>query len=1020
MNWKLSAMLVAMGLLLVASPALADYPDDCLGLNEASATGCDFATTFEGCCDDAGRVVWCEEGNTFCIDCAGLENPECGWQGEFHDCGTDGSADPSGVNPLECIACDPACEPGFKCEGGECVVCVPDCEGMACGSDGCGGSCGECADGQTCSGGVCMVAGCEALGTQGCGGCPCEACVCEMDSFCCESAWDGICADECINDCGGCLPLENCGNDVCDLEEGENCSNCAEDCACEDPTVCFQSDCCTPMCDGVECGDDGCGGSCGDCDAGEFCLEGGVCGPNDGCVITGEPTCGGCACEACVCEMDPYCCETAWDGVCADQCTNDCGGCVTLENCGNNVCDMEEGENCTNCAEDCACGDPTVCFQSECCTPMCDDIECGDDGCGGDCGDCGAGMICGEEGLCEEIPLCEMGIEVMCDDVVQDDTTGYANLLDGYNCINWDESGPEVGFMFVPEVDDMITVTLQYGEETDQDILITEGDCSAFSCIDYGDLSAEFEVLAGETYYFIVDGYSGAAGAFTLSVACQSTCVPACDGMDCGPDGCGGICGECDAGEFCLEDGTCGTNDGCVATDVPFCGGCACEACVCALDPYCCETAWDGICVGECQDDCGGCGGGCDPACEPGFLCEAGECVECIPMCDGMECGDDGCGGSCGTCEGELVCKAGVCAESTGLEECLGPNEPSAVGCDLVESYEGCCDDMGRALWCDGGNTFCIDCAANNPECGWQGEFYDCGTDGSGDPSGTNPLECTPSVPCDPPCADGELCVDGMCQVCEPDCAGKQCGADGCGGSCGDCGEGFACADYVCIECTADCEGVECGDDGCGGTCGECGDFEACVEGMCEAGSCEGFCDLSGEPTPAGCYCDFECFQYEDCCDDICDACPAVEGCCAADCEGKVCGDDGCEGTCGECADGEDCVEGLCEIAGDDCIAICAAAECGMMDDCDCGACEEGFMCEANMCVEDVVDPTDVTTPEGDATTTPEEDTTGEEPEKKKDDGCSTSDSGNPFAMVLFLVAMLGLAVIRRSSTVRV
>ena len=915
-----------------------------------------------------------------------------------------------------------------------------------------------------------------------------------------------------------------------------------------------------------------------------------------------------------------WCDESCFDF--GDCCTDICEACpeyvgvfeqcTDLTNCDDGNCDAAVGENCENCAADCGCEDPTVCFDGECCTPDCTDKECGDDGCGGDCGDCGPGMICGDDFACMDIPLCETGVVVECDDVVQDDTTGYENLLDEYNCIPWDESGPEVGFMFVPEVDDLVSVVVDYGDENDQDIMITEGDCSAYTCIDYGDSSAEFEVLAGETYYFVVEGYSGAAGPFTLTVKCQSTCVPECDGKDCGPDGCNGECGECADGEYCSEAGLCGPNDGCIGTGVPGCGGCACEACVCALDSYCCETAWDGICVSECQEDCGGCGPACDPACGDGFKCEAGECVECTADCDGKacgsdgcsgtcgeceggaqcidgqcvdtmscvgacggsapggcycdescfgfgdccadmcaacpeigilfpeacpeltvcdppctdgqvcnlgtcctptcdptwECGDDGCGGGCGDCGAGYACTDNVCVEFTGLEQCLGLNEPSAAGCDLVESYEGCCDEMGRVIWCDAGSTFCIDCAGANPECGWQGEFYDCGTDGSGDPSGNNPKECAGGPSCDPPCGPGEACVDGVCEVCEPDCAGKQCGPDGCGGQCGacpgeciesichagpgcqveegpgcagcgceacvceadafccdtqwddlcvgqcindcggcpmadecgdglctgdedcstclddcPCGEGEVCVDGMCEECVPYCDpDAECGDDGCGGSCGECAEGLACVDGVCEAGSCVGFCDLAGEPTPAGCYCDAECFEFDDCCEDICDACPATEGCCTPDCTDKVCGDDGCDGSCGDCAEGEECVAGLCELPIDECIAACAGLDCGMVEECECGTCEEGFVCDANMCVEDVVTPTDTT---GEEDVAAEEDTTqdtaGEEPTgKKKKDGCSTSDSGNPFAVVLFLATVLGLAVIRRSGTVRV
>lgn len=37
---------------------------------------------------------------------------------------------------------------------------------------------------------------------------------------------------------------------------------------------------------------------------------------------------------------------------------------------------------------------------------------------------------------------------------------------------------------------------------------------------------------------------------------------------------------------------------------------------------------------------------------------------------------------------------------------------------------------------------------------------------------------------------------DSLLAKCIPDCAGKQCGDDGCGGECGECGEGFWCTDF--------------------------------------------------------------------------------------------------------------------------------------------------------------------------------------------------------------------------------
>ena len=38
-----------------------------------------------------------------------------------------------------------------------------------------------------------------------------------------------------------------------------------------------------------------------------------------------------------------------------------------------------------------------------------------------------------------------------------------------------------------------------------------------------------------------------------------------------------------------------------------------------------------------------------------------GQCVGCTGDCSGRGCGDDGCGGSCGTCTTGLSCEDGQC-----------------------------------------------------------------------------------------------------------------------------------------------------------------------------------------------------------------------------------------------------------------------------------------------------------------------------------------------------------------------
>ena len=81
-------------------------------------------------------------------------------------------------------------------------------------------------------------------------------------------------------------------------------------------------------------------------------------------------------------------------------------------------------------------------------------------------------------------------------------------------------------------------------------------------------------------------------------------------------------------------------------------------------------------------------------------------------------------------------------------------------------------------------------------------------------------------------------------ECCVPNCDGKTCGDDGCGGSCGECGEGEECteAGQCEVPCVPNCEGKECGGDGCEGSCGSCDEGDTCSEdGICLSppNSCE-------------------------------------------------------------------------------------------------------------------------------------------------------------------------------------
>ncbi len=156
--------------------------------------------------------------------------------------------------------------------------------------------------------------------------------------------------------------------------------------------------------------------------------------------------------------------------------------------------------------------------------------------------------------------------------------------------------------------------------------------------------------------------------------------------------------------------------------------------------------------------------------------------------------------------------------------------------------------------------------------------------------------------------------------TCTPDCSAKQCGSNGCGGTCGTCGTGFVCTNYQCIkeQCIHDCsnESSMCADqtwsDGCGGTCTgliqpDC--MNPATEQPYECGrspnNC-GWCNTTDN------YCKLTYGQQYVCSNNMCGLS------CTQDCTGKECGDDGCEGSCGTCEEGYECgVDGQCACVPD-------------------------------------------------------------------------------------------------------
>ena len=241
-------------------------------------------------------------------------------------------------------------------------------------------------------------------------------------------------------------------------------------------------------------------------------------------------------------------------------------------------------------------------------------------------------------------------------------------------------------------------------------------------------------------------------------------CTPDCDAKDCGADGCGGLCGVCVFGEKCNNLQICAPE--CEAScDGKFCGPDGCEgSCGTCEEDFECGPdgkCYDVACVPECTDKvCGGdgCGGQCGE-CALGDLCVEGACVigpcsgipengkcedgaaylcvdgaaqidnclategmicawdpplghfgcvvaeECVPQCEGKDCGDDGCGSKCGVCPAAWPCEVGQCKLAVG------------GACGYITPVGTCEDDL---LWyCSEELLFTQDCAAIGLTCGF-------------------------------------------------------------------------------------------------------------------------------------------------------------------------------------------------------------------------------------------------------------------------------------------------------------
>ena len=569
----------------------------------------------------------------------------------------------------------------------------------------------------------------------------CTACgVCAPGMTC--NAADGKCygadcnpmTDNATCDASGQILTTCTGDAISSTWTSLSCATLGKGWACYNNSVITQAACLPPAnCAGKACGPDGVGGTCGSCDAGKACSTDFQC-------IDVKATCGTCA-DWATCGSDKganVCQGPAWK----------CIGVNQLGQCENN----NLFEICTGNATystDCGfvsggkdyCGLSVKTGAYGCIPkPQCSGKACGWDGVGLSCGTCPADKACDATGQC--IPAPTLG-----------DTCATPFVVDA-----------------VPFTKTSSTVGMT-------DSLWTTGECPG--------PGAYHGITLPDAVYAFTPGKTGSYKLSLLPIA-VGTNMPTALYVT---TSCADIASQCSAysGDLYNEG-----KGGSMTTKLL------------AGTPY--FIVVDGLHPGDVGPYT--------------FKVEQ----DCVPNCVGAGCGDDTCGGSCGTCGGGDACVSGQCANPDLLlgNNCAFPNiltpgvpvDVSATTAGLSDDFQNLCGVPAQVglgapdatftftpIWA---GTYTITVTGFNAAIyvreSCDGSPWDCvGATNALESATTHVLHVklqglTPYT----------IIVDGVTTMdqgsfnlkidtCQANCLGIACGADGCGGTCGNCPGGKAC-----------------------------------------------------------------------------------------------------------------------------------------------------------------------------------------------------------------------------------
>ena len=595
----------------------------------------------------------------------------------------------------------------------------------------------------------------------------------------------GVCSKTCTPACDG----KQCGDDGCD----GTCGTCK---AGED---CLDGKCaCIPKCEGKDCGDDGCGASCGDC------AEGLICGGDAKCAAPGcESECEGKECGTGLCGKSCGACSAGLE--CSEE-----GKCIDPETCVPDCTGKECGSD--KCGGDCGfCDFELFCTNGKCtteCTPNCTGKQCGDNGCGKPCGTCADGVACTLGGICGNACTSCKYQDGCFESSFENGSLGGWQLLSGIPAIV-----ESLGTATPTDGTYMLQLSTGSGSLSEISSEAALPDCLPDGCyqlsFDMKFYSEEFQEWCGSQYQDALD------------VTLVQADVPkqllhwAVDDM-CPAE-------KCSANPACSDHFI-----GLEGSDVQFDKGEAWKT------PWHTEKIGFTLSGGKPFElhftaiDAG------DAIYDTVVLIDNLQFIPSSKSCTGKKCGDDGCGGTCGTCAAGGVCFENQCCT------------PVCDGKSCGAGSNGC----GGACTCAEGS--CVDGECCLPKC----DGTTCGDDGCGGS-------------CDYTCynAGGTCVADGSC--CTPKCDGTTCGDDGCGGTCQyNCWNagGTCAADGSC--CVPQCNGKSCGDDTCGGSCGKCNDSKACTTDECSA---DGVCVYTPVADETCCDTAGDCEDGLKCTADVCD-----------------------------------------------------------------------------------------------------------------------------------------------------